>query len=178
MSTMNLQLAAPADPAQREAMIRAGLLDASGNPKPIQVDLGNNGGVFDASGQRLLAPIAPTDVHESAEIPTYLSGWKNGEYRADEAATIQPVDYRNDKYRKEALANTFLLRNTEVAYDGAVPEIDVSTSLDEYTVKDYAIGTFISMTTELRHSVRAWPARSSAPTPSPSLASRACGPTS
>lgn len=139
---------APQDPAQREAMIRAGLLNADGTPRPIRVDMGNNGGVFDDAGRRLLSPISPSDVHESAEIPTYLSGYRNGEYRADQAATIQPVDYRTDKYRKNALANTFKRRNTQVAFDGAVPEIDVSTSLTEYTVNDYAIGTFVSLTTE------------------------------
>lgn len=157
-----MQLAAPQDPAQREAMKAAGLIDANGNMKPVMLDMSSGGGVFDTGGRRLLSPIGPSDVNEASELPSVLHGYKNGKYRADEAATIGPVDKREFKYRREALANTYQRVSTKTAHDAAVPEIDVSTSVTETEVEDYAIGSFVSLTTEWNEGSTPFRARAAA----------------
>jgi hypothetical protein len=149
MTTIALNLTAPQDPAQRDAMIQAGLLNSDGSPRPITVDLSNNsGGVFDTGGRRLLAPISPGDVNEAAELPSVLHGYVNGAYRADEAATVGPVAKRQFKARKMALANMFQRVNTKIAESTAVPELDVGTSVTEHEVDDYAVGSFVNLATE------------------------------
>ena len=148
MTTIALQLAAPQDSAQRDAMIQAGLLNNDGSARPIKIDLSNTGGVFDDAGRRLLAPISPADVNEAAELPSVLHGYVNGAYRADEAATIGPVGKRQFKARKMALANMFQRVSTKVAENAAVPELDVRTSVTEHEVDDYAVGSFVDMGTE------------------------------
>lgn len=148
MNTIALSLTAPQEPAQRDAMIRAGLLNPDGTARPITVDLSNSGGVFDDGGRRLLAPITPGDVNEAAELPSVLHGYANGAYRADEAATIGPVAKRQFKVRKMALANMFQRVNTKVAEAAAVPELDVGTSVTESEVDDYAVGSFVDLAAE------------------------------
>lgn len=147
MNTITLNLA-PADDSQRAAMIQAGLLNADGSPRPLVVDLSSSGGVFDTGGKRLLAPIAPDDVNEAAELPSVLYGYKNGMYRADEAATIGPVPKRQFKTRKLDLANMFQRVSTKVAEAAAVPELDVRTSVEEKEVDDYAVGSYVNLAAE------------------------------
>lgn len=147
MNTISLSLA-PADESQRAAMIQAGLLNADGSARPLKVDLGNGGGVFDDGGRRLLAPVSPSDVNEAAELPSVLHGYANGAYRADEAATVGSVTKRQFKARKMSLANMFQRVNTKVAEAAAVPELDVRTSVTEHEVDDYAVGSFVDLATE------------------------------
>jgi hypothetical protein len=162
MTTIALNFAAPADPAQRDAMIRSGLCNADGTPRPIKVDMSNTGGIFDDGGKRLLAPIGPSDVNEAAELPGVLHGYRNGKYRADEAATIGPVAKREFKYRRNALANAYQRVSTKTAHDAAIPEIDVSTAVSETEVEDYAIGSFVSLTTEMNEGSTPFRARAAA----------------
>jgi hypothetical protein len=107
------------------------------------------GQVRDASGKvvRHLA-LVPADVHTAAEIPSYLSMYENAAYRADDVAPIFPVDHRKDKYRNESSDDAFLRVNVKGSIQGAVPQIDPKTSLNDYSAVDQYVGSYVPAATE------------------------------
>jgi hypothetical protein len=105
--------------------------------------------VFDQSGKRIRhLALVPDDVHSPAEIPTYLSMYRNAEFRADDVAPIFAVDHRKDKYRNESADDAFLRVNTKGSIQGAIPQIDPGSSLTEYSTVEQFVGSYVPLATE------------------------------
>lgn len=100
------------------------------------------------AGTRVNLELTPSDVRDPAEIPSYLAGYKNGVFRADEASKIILVDKDEDKFRTFSSDDAFLPVRVKGALSGPVPEIDPSSSLDTYKVVDRYIGSFVNPVTE------------------------------
>src|SRR5690606_25786630 len=88
------------------------------------------------AGQRVMLELTPAQVSLPQEIPTYLAGYKNWQFRADEASRIVLVDRREDKYRSFTAANTFQPVHVKGSLTGTVPEIDPETTIEDYKVVD------------------------------------------
>lgn len=100
------------------------------------------------AGQRVNLELNPSDVHDPTEIPSYLAGYKNRIYRADEASKIILVDNDEDKYRTFDEDDAFQPVHVKGALTGAVPEVDPRSSLTTYKVIDRYIGSFVPAVTE------------------------------
>ena len=51
------------------------------------------------AGERVTLALQPSDVHDRTELPTYLAGYRPGQFRADEASKIILVDNDQGKRR-------------------------------------------------------------------------------
>ena len=94
-------------------------------------------------GQKVTLELAPSDVHDPTEIPTYLAGYKPFEFRADEATPPILVDNDEDKYRTFSQDDAFEPVNVKQATTSNIPEVDPRSSLDSYKVVDRFIGSFV-----------------------------------
>lgn len=99
-------------------------------------------------GQRVTLALQPSDVHDPTELATYLAGYKNYQYRADEASQIIPVDNLSDKYRTFNSNDAFRPTDVKGSTSGDVPEIDPSSSLSTYSCVQRFVGSFIPAQTE------------------------------
>jgi hypothetical protein len=99
------------------------------------------------AGQVVNLTLTPADVHDPSELPEYLAGYKNAKYRADEASPPILVDKDEDKYRTFHSNNAFRRVPVKGSPTGAVPEIDIESSLTTYKVQDRFVGSFIPKNT-------------------------------
>lgn len=100
-------------------------------------------------GQRVSLALTPADVHSPEELSTYLAGYHSpGGFRADEASKVIPVDHDEDKYRTFSSADAFKRVVVKGSLQGAIPEVDPSSSLDTYKVVEQFVGSFVSAVTE------------------------------
>lgn len=99
-------------------------------------------------GQKVSLALQPSDVHDPTEIPTYLAGYTNFAYRADEASQVILVDKDTDKHRDFSSDDTFRRIDVKGADDSNVPEVDPNSALAQYTVVNRYIGSFIPQQTE------------------------------
>lgn len=102
------------------------------------------------AGQRVNLELTPSDVHDPTEIPSYLAGYRNWEFRADEASKVVLVDNDEDKYRSFSEDDAFQPVRVKGALTGAIPEVDPRSSLDSYKVVDRYVGSFVPMVTEMQ----------------------------
>jgi hypothetical protein len=100
------------------------------------------------AGQLIEMALTPADVHEPTELPTYLAGYRNAKYRADEVSFPVLVDKDNDKRRDFSSDDAFRRVDVKAAIMSAPPEVDPKSSLTEYKVIDRFVGAFISDITE------------------------------
>jgi len=100
------------------------------------------------AGQRVTLELTPSDVHDPAEIPSYLAGYRNWTYRADEMSKVVLVDNDEDKFRSFSQDDAFEPVKVKGALTGPIPEVDPRSSLDTYKVVDRYIGSFVPAITE------------------------------
>jgi len=98
--------------------------------------------------QRVTLTLTPSDVHDPSELPEYLFGYKPFKYRGTEMCPVVPVDKDTDKFRVFSSDNAFEHVEVKASIQSAPPEIDATSSLDDYTVVDRFIGGFIPTVTE------------------------------
>lgn len=95
------------------------------------------------AGQRVTLALTPTDVVESTEIPTYLAGYKPFMARADEASPIVLVDEDIGQFRQFSSDDAFKRVNVKGSDQGAIREVDPSSSLTSFRVGNRYIGGFV-----------------------------------
>lgn len=103
---------------------------------------------YGKAGQVVTLALQPADVHDPTELSTYLAGYSNGRFRADEASPIVLVDNDSDKFRNFNSDDTFRRVDVKTSIQGAIPEVDPSTVISTYKVVDRLIGSFIPARTE------------------------------
>ena len=114
---------------------------------PESIILAENSALGQA-GQRVNLELLPGDVHDPTEIPTYLSGYKNWDHRADEMSPVILVDDDENRFRNFSQDDTFEPVNVKGALSGPIPEVDPRSTLDTYKVVDRYLGSFIPTPTE------------------------------
>lgn len=102
------------------------------------------------AGQKVTLELTPADVHDPAEIPSYLAGYRNWTYRSDEMSKVVLVDNDEDKFRSFSQDDAFEPVRVKGALTGPIPEVDPRSSLDTYKVVDRYIGSFVPAVTELQ----------------------------
>lgn len=100
------------------------------------------------AGDRVTLALTPADVHDPAELATYLAGYKPFMFRADEASKPILVNNTQDKYRTFSSDDAFRRVNVKVGDQSPVPEVDPSSSLATYTTVDRLVGSFVSRVVE------------------------------
>lgn len=116
----------------------------------MELTLADNIQGIGAAGDRVTLALTPADVHDPAEIPEYLAGYKPFGYRADEASPMIPVTKDEDKYRSFDSDDAFRLVKVKGSTQGAVPEVDPKSKLDTYKVVERYIGSFVPQQTEMQ----------------------------
>lgn len=101
-----------------------------------------------AAGQRVQLALDPADVHDPTEMSQYLAGYTPFEYRADEVSPPILVDNDSDKYRTFDANDAFKRVPVKGSVQGAIPEVDPKSSLDNYNVVERYIGAFIPQQTQ------------------------------
>lgn len=114
----------------------------------MEITLADNVQGIGAAGDRVSLALTPADVHDPAELPEYLAGYRPFGYRADEASPLVPVSKDEDKYRTFDSDNAFRRVNVKGSTQGAVPEVDPKTRLESYKVVERYIGAFIPRQTQ------------------------------
>ncbi len=99
-------------------------------------------------GQLVTLSLVPSDVSEPAEMSTYLAGYKPFPFRADEVSPPVLVDKDEDRFRDFNIDDAFRRVDVKGSREGAIPEIDVKSSLTNYVVVDRFLGAFINDITE------------------------------
>lgn len=99
--------------------------------------------------QSIRLALSPADVSSIEEIDTYLPGYKPfGGFRADEVSPPMLKDKSVGKYRIYGLTNMHRRVHTEMSLQSPVGEVDPETSLTEYSMLPYGLGSFIPWQTE------------------------------
>lgn len=102
------------------------------------------------AGQKVNLELTPSDVHDPTEIPSYLAGYMNWQFRADEASKPVLVDNDEDKFRSFSQDDAFEPVKVKGALSGPIPEVDPRSSLDSYKVVDRYVGSFVPAVTEMQ----------------------------
>lgn len=100
------------------------------------------------AGQLVEMALTPSDVHDPTELPTYLAGYRNAKYRADEASFPVLVDKDAGKRRDFSSDDAFRRVDVKASLQNAPPEVDTKSALTDYKVVDRFIGAFIPDITE------------------------------
>lgn len=95
------------------------------------------------NGKRVQLALTPTDVITSAEIPTFIAGYNNGLFRADEISPPILVDKSVGKYRIHSSDDAFRAVNVKASLQQVPPEVDPVTSVSDYSVVERLLGSFI-----------------------------------
>lgn len=102
------------------------------------------------AGQTVTLALQPADVHDPTELSSYLAGYTNAEYRADEASPVILSENDSDKYRNFNSDDTFRRVDVKGSLNGAIPEVDPGSALNTYKVVDRVVGSFIPRRTEMQ----------------------------
>jgi hypothetical protein len=105
--------------------------------------VGAAGQAIDLSSGRYSLALLPTDVHSAEEITTYLAGYKQFAYRADEMSAPIMVDKTVFKYRNFDSANTFDQVTPTTSSSAAPLQIDPDSTLTSGETIPRALATFI-----------------------------------
>ena len=101
-----------------------------------------------AKGDRVTLTLSPADVHDPTEIPELLQGYRPFAYRGEEVSPVILVDNDEDKYRSFSSDNVFRRVRVKGSTQGAVPEVDPKTSLENYKVIERYVGSFVPRQTQ------------------------------
>lgn len=112
------------------------------------VTLDMKSGQVRLDGKRIELALAPSDVTYPAEIPTYLAGYSNGTFRADEISPPILVDKSSGKYRSFDSDDAFRAVNVKASLQQAVPEVDPKSALADYVVVERLAGSFVADITD------------------------------
>jgi hypothetical protein len=98
------------------------------------------------AGQLVTLAATPDDIIEGTgeEDATYLGGYKNSDFRADEASPIIPTDLDKGFQRNFTLAHTFRRVNTKVSREAPPPEVSWSSDTIDWALEDECLGDFIN----------------------------------
>lgn len=99
-------------------------------------------------GQVYTLTLYPTDVSITEEIDTFLPGYSNFGFRADEAVPIILVDKDTNTFRVFDENDAFQVVNVAAGIQSDINEVDPITRLDTYLVRDRALGAFVPVRTE------------------------------
>src|ERR1044071_5050457 len=102
------------------------------------------------AGQIVTLALTPADVHDPTELPTYLAGYREMDFRADEASPPILVANERDKFRTFAKDDAFRRVDVKVGGTAPIPEVDPSSSLSTYQTVYRAAGAFIPRQTEMQ----------------------------
>ena len=114
----------------------------------MEITLADNIQGIGAAGDRVTLALTPADVHDPAEIPEYLAGYRPFGYRANEASPMISVEKDEDKYRSFDSDDAFRLVKVKGSTQGAVPEVDPKSKLEQYKVIERYIGSFVPKQTQ------------------------------
>lgn len=114
----------------------------------VEITLANDAPGIGKAGQKVVLDLKPADVHDPREMSTLVAGYKNFQFRADEASPPILVDKDQDKYRVFSSDDAFQPVSVKGSLTGAVPEVDPRSSLSPYKVVDRFVGSFIPRETE------------------------------
>lgn len=106
------------------------------------------GVLLDRHGALLLAGLTPSDVHDPTELPTYLAGFSNGNFRHEQVCQVIPVLMDEDKYRTFNSSAAFRPVQVKTDDDATPAELKVQSSLTSYKVVVRRIAAFIPDPTE------------------------------
>ncbi len=144
-----------AEPERCGAPLRAGkdtrnfefsFIDANGQRVQAEV---NNGRVTSKRSNRLLFSLAESDVHYPEEATNnYLAGYKPFDFMADEMSRVVMVDHDQDMRRDFSSNMAFQRVRVKGSAEGAIPEVDPSSSLTAYKTVDRILGCFVSTVAE------------------------------
>lgn len=115
----------------------------------ITLQLENSHPMLGAAGQRVTLALTPADVADVSEIPEYLAGYRPYSYRADEISPVILTDREEGRYRTFGMDDSFRRVLVKGSMQGAVPEVDPSSSLASYKVVERYIGSFVPRQTQL-----------------------------
>lgn len=107
----------------------------------VELDLDHN--QLWHNGRRLELGLTTADVHDPTELPTYLAGYSNEEFRHADACQIILVDKDEDKYRtfdSDAAFTPVAVKTDDDAYPA---EVKVTSSLTNYKVQPRRLAAFI-----------------------------------
>lgn len=107
-----------------------------------------DGNVATVNGKHIGLALAPSDVHVPSEMPTYLAGYRNAEFRADEMSQVIPTGKTSDYYRTFDQDDAFQHVNVKGSLEGSIPEVSPRSSAVKYETVHKFLGTFLSDYTE------------------------------
>jgi hypothetical protein len=110
----------------------------------VELDLERNSIKF--NGQRLELGLTTADVHDPTEMPTYLAGYSNEEFRHQDACQVILVDKDEDKYRTFDSDAAFTPVKVKTDDDSYPSEVKVTSSLTNYKVVVRRLAAFVSDT--------------------------------
>jgi hypothetical protein len=119
-----------------------------GGPQQISLQLTSDLPGLGKARDVLTFALHPSDLHQAEEIDTFMAGYSNPLYRADEAVPLVTVQQLTDQFRVFTKANAFRVANVLASIQGAVNEVDPETVLDTYLCVDRALGGFIPLVTQ------------------------------
>lgn len=114
-----------------------------GKQIPAGAELRLDGGSLFYKGEKLELGLTTADVHDPTELPTYLAGYSNEEFRWAEMCQPILVDKDEDKYRTFNSAAAFRPVKVKTDDDAYAAEVKVETSLTNYKVQVRRLGAFI-----------------------------------
>lgn len=134
---------------------------ASRSAESLSVRLADNYQGIGRMGDVVQLALYPVDVSIAEEMDTLLLGYSQYGYRADEACPIHLVEKDTGKFRVFDENDAFQVVNVAAGIQSDINEVDPNTRLDDYQVKDRALGAFVPTRTEANASydVRAAAAR-------------------
>lgn len=125
------------------AITLAEALKFGGIDIPAGAQLQLSGNQLFYNGSRLELGLTTADVHDPTELPTYLAGYSNEEFRWSEACPEVLVEMDSDKYRTfntNAAFAPVIVKTTDEAYPN---EVKVESSLTPYKVQPRRLAAFI-----------------------------------
>lgn len=119
-----------------------------GGPQGIALQLAADTPGIGKAGHVIRFALHPADVHVPEEIDTFLAGYSNPMFRADEAVPIVSVEQLTDKYRTFTKNNAYRVANVLASTQGDINEVDPETQLLSYYCVDRALGGFVPAVTQ------------------------------
>lgn len=117
------------------------------NPE-MEIQLLDDAGSLGRAQGRILAAQLPQDVHDPGQIATYLGGYSNADFRADEMSPVILWDKTQDKYRQFLMQNTFQRVNVKMGHTAKVRRVDPRTELPTFTMVPRGIASFVPFQTQ------------------------------
>jgi hypothetical protein len=115
-----------------------------GKKIPEGAELRLDGGALFYQGEKLELGLTTADVHDPSELPTYLAGYSNEEFRWAEMCQPILVEKDEDKYRTFNTAAAFRPVKVKTDDDAYAAEVKVESSLTNYKVQPRRLAAFVN----------------------------------